>query len=203
MKVSYYQMNGLLICLLGYFLGSLPFGLWIARTQGVDLLIVGSKNIGATNVARNLGFKWAAIVFLLDTLKGFIPSALGTYYLNSLDLGLLGGISAVIGHSISPFIRFKGGKSICTAWGALLGTTWMTAAIVCITFLVLAFISKKISVGSIAAAIATILCGIVFPITQFAKVIHILMGLFVIYRHKSNIQRLIKKEEPNFKWGKL
>src|SRR5690606_24298951 len=102
-----------------YLLGSLPFGKWIASARGVDILKEGSGNIGATNVWRTLGPKFGFLVLLLDTLKGFAPSYFMPWVMHAKlgdpYWGILFGALAVVGHSMSPFLGFKGGKSVATA----------------------------------------------------------------------------------------
>lgn len=187
----------LLACLIGYALGSIPFGVYISRAFGIDILKVGSGNIGATNVYRVMGAKAALPVLILDIAKGLVPSliALYAFHLPS-DGALLAGIFAVIGHCLSPFLGFKGGKGIATTLGAALGVVPLVALSALAVFLVLLAITRYVSLSSIVAMASTLIWGVVFNSTPAQLVIYGLLTLFVIYRHRSNIGRLLKGEEP-------
>src|SRR5437016_5448122 len=109
----------------GYLLGSLPFGLWIARAwKGVDIRALGSGNIGATNVWRVCGWKPGIVVFTLDVLKGFLPPVIGARLGVASQWQILSALLAMIGHSYSIFLGFKGGKGIATGLGMMLGVAW-------------------------------------------------------------------------------
>jgi len=114
-------MEKILLVLFAYLLGSVLFGEIIARIRGVDLRRIGSGNVGATNVGRALGRKYAALVFLLDMLKGFVPTALAlSFYGMESRTVALAGVAAVLGHMYPVFAGFKGGKGVATAFGVLL-----------------------------------------------------------------------------------
>jgi len=107
---------------LGFLLGSLPCGFWLARAKGVDIRKKGSGNIGATNVGRILGKEWGYLVFALDALKGWLAVWLAAEFLQAGDAGsVLTGMAAVAGHVFSPWLEFKGGKGVATSAGVLLG----------------------------------------------------------------------------------
>ena len=187
----------LLACLIGYALGSIPFGVYISRAFGIDILKVGSGNIGATNVYRVMGAKAALPVLILDIAKGLIPSLLALYAFNlTSDGAILAGIFAVIGHCLSPFLGFKGGKGIATTLGAALGVVPYVALSALGVFLVMLAITRYVSLSSIVAMATTLIWGIVFKSTPAQFAIYALLTLFVIYRHRANIGRLLRGEEP-------
>jgi glycerol-3-phosphate acyltransferase PlsY len=189
----------LLACLIGYVLGAIPFGVYISRAFGIDILKVGSGNIGATNVYRVMGAKAALPVLILDIAKGLVPSLLALYVFNlPSDGALLAGIAAVLGHCLSPFLGFKGGKGIATTLGAALGVVPFVALSALGVFLLLFAITRYVSLSSMLAMASTLIWGFVFGATTFQFGIYIALTLFVIIRHKSNIQRLLKGEEPKF-----
>src|SRR5689334_13874075 len=107
---------------LSYLIGAIPFGVIVARMQGIDIMSVGSKNIGATNVMRVLGKKWGIFVLLLDVAKGCVPALVVWKLTGSQEMSILSGLVAVLGHCVSPFLRFRGGKGIATGLGAMLGS---------------------------------------------------------------------------------
>ena len=118
------MQNPLFYLLLAFFLGSLPFGHWLALRLGVDLRKQGSGNTGATNVSRVLGKKWGYLVFALDFTKGWIPVVLAIHAGNLSDSWVVGtGVCAVLGHVFSPWLGFRGGKGVATSAGILIGLT--------------------------------------------------------------------------------
>src|SRR3954471_20581927 len=160
-----------LLCLVpvAYLLGSVPFGLLVAKTRGVDPRTAGSGNIGATNVGRLLGKKFFAIVFLLDLLKGLFPTLAAALILahyhspansySGLDylLWLLVAFAAVCGHMFSVFLKFKGGKGVATSAGLMLGLFpyyTVPGAVGIVLFVIVFLIWRYISLGSVVAACA-------------------------------------------------
>lgn len=157
----------LLLIPASYLVGSIPFGFLIARSQGIDIRTRGSGNIGATNVWRVMGSKWGSLCFLLDFLKGLLPSAACAAVLGSsvgagwagergtlLALGVA--IAAVLGHVFPAWLRFKGGKGIATSFGALLGmypVFTLAALIGLATWLVAARITRMVGISSCLAAL--------------------------------------------------
>src|SRR5690606_23230070 len=143
----------MLVLVTGYFLGSLPFALWVSRAHGVDILKVGSGNPGMTNVWRTLGWKPALPVAVLDTAKGAAAAWFGVWLTGSTMWGLLGGIAAVLGHSFSFWIGFRGGKSVLTGFGVFLFLSPYAslAALLLWTFVMMMF--GYVSLASILAAV--------------------------------------------------
>ena len=197
-----------------YVLGSVPFGLMIARTRGVDPRLAGSGNIGATNVGRLLGGKYFAIVFTLDLLKSLVPmvaaglvlrQATGDpkgYQAADYGLWLLAGFSAVLGHMFSLFLRFKGGKGVATSTGMILGLFpyfTLPGAIAIAAFLLVFKATRYVSASSIVGAVTFALAyvvvglGLGWPIlgTQWPLLLFaVLIALMIVFKHRGNITRL-------------
>ncbi|MFC1633690.1 glycerol-3-phosphate 1-O-acyltransferase PlsY [Planctomycetota bacterium] len=198
-----------------YLLGSIPFGLLIARAHGKDLRSIGSGNIGATNVARALGRKWAYVCFALDVLKGAVPM-LATLPLTTqsqagkaviLWLWLAVGCAAILGHIFPIYLKFKGGKGVSTSFGLALGL-WpyftISALFAIAIWVVVVLIGRYVSLASITASIAfplvLIVSIILAPSWDFAGLWPLLIAacaipLMVIIRHRENIKRLIAGTE--------
>jgi len=185
---------------IGFFLGSLPCGFWLARTRGVDIRAKGSGNIGATNVGRILGKKWGYLVFTLDALKGWLAVWLAAEFLQAGDTGsVLTGLAAVAGHIFSPWLNFKGGKGVATSAGVLLGLCpavliWTAAIWGC------SFAAKRIvSVSSLLAATAfPFLVMWLEPGRNALLLAAFMLAGLVWYRHRDNLQRLMKGTENGF-----
>ena len=202
------QQVGLLIPV-AYLLGSIPFGLIVGKSKGVDPRKAGSGNIGATNVGRLLGKKFFAIVFVLDLLKGLLPMLAAAYILRGLDEGtrkyllwLAVGFAAIAGHMFSVFLGFKGGKGVATSTGVLLGL-WpyytipglVGAAVWVITFKVWRYVSLSSILGSVAFAVAYAVIGIALGWGVFGTQLPLLIFAFtmaglIVFKHRSNIARL-------------
>ena len=182
-----------------YLVGSIPFGYLIGRMRGVDVRTVGSKNIGATNVYRTVGHKWGFLAFFCDFLKGFLPAFLSSLYVsnpsnvsNLANLPVLVGLACVIGHTLTVFMKFKGGKGVATAFGMTVALATYPALLAFAVFVVTVWISHYISLGSMLAAVALAILVWLFPCLLAMRVIAALIAVFVVYKHKSNIQRLMK-----------
>ncbi|HXH60894.1 MAG TPA: glycerol-3-phosphate 1-O-acyltransferase PlsY [Fimbriimonadaceae bacterium] len=181
-----------------YLLGSVPFGVLVARAKGVDIMAVGSGNTGATNVARTLGWGLGIFVFALDVLKGAVPAVATMQVTGSQDAAVLVGVAAVLGHTLSPFLRFKGGKGVATGLGVLVGSAPIVGGAAFLVFLVLFGITRVVSVSSLVAALAVLVAAwFTKQGTVFFAVFTPLVA-YVFYRHRANIGRLLKGEEPKF-----
>ena len=185
---------------LGFLLGSLPCGFWLARAKGVDIRKKGSGNIGATNVGRILGKEWGYLVFALDALKGWLAVWLAAEFLQAGDTGsVLTGMAAVAGHVFSPWLNFKGGKGVATSAGVLLGLApavliW-TAAIWGISFAV----KRIVSISSLLAATAfPFLVMWLEPGRHALLLVAFILAGLVWYRHRDNLQRLVQGTENGF-----
>jgi glycerol-3-phosphate acyltransferase PlsY len=182
-----------------YFIGAIPFGFLIARLKGVDILKMGSGNIGATNVIRVLGKKLGLTVFALDVLKGFIPTFCAYLFCGRSDLvAFCVGMGAVAGHCLSPFLRFKGGKGVATGLGVLFGACPLVAVSAFGVFVLILGFSRFVSLSSIVASVALIPLGVAFHVHAALLWAFAALALFVIYRHRANLKRLREGAEPKF-----
>ncbi len=186
-----------LALLLSYVLGSIPSGLWLGVwLRGVDIRNEGSKNIGATNTMRVLGKPLGATALFFDILKGVVPVVLfARLSPGDLHLPLACGVAAVLGHSFSLFLRFKGGKGVATSAGVFLGVATWPALIAIGTFVVLVALTRMVSVGSIGGAIALTISVWLFPLTLIVQIVAVLVSALVIVKHRSNVKRIIQGEE--------
>jgi glycerol-3-phosphate acyltransferase PlsY len=194
-----------LLLLLGYFLGSIPFGLLISRAKGVDIRNLGSGNIGATNVFRMVGKPWGLLCFLLDFLKGagasLLPLLMGTCPVQpeSPHTPLLLGAMAILGHNFPLWLKFKGGKGIATSAGVLSITAPYALLAGLLTWLLLLGLSRMVSLASIGAALAVAIAGwLVYRDNLVITGVLTALALIAIWRHRSNIQRILKGEEHRF-----
>jgi glycerol-3-phosphate acyltransferase PlsY len=192
--------NPVFYVLIAFFLGSLPFGHWLALARGVDLREQGSGNTGATNVGRVLGKKWGIFVFVLDLGKGWVAVALAKSVGNLPETwSVTVGVFAVLGHVFSPWLGFRGGKGVATSAGILIGLApWVALGVALIWFLTFQM-SRTVSVASLCAATAFPL--FVFWLMPEQKVfqwISIGMTVLVWFRHRDNLKRLFQGKENRF-----
>ncbi len=194
-----------LLTLLAYLLGSVPFGLLIAKTRGKDIRTLGSGNIGATNVLRCLGKPLGITCFVLDVLKGCVPAALFPILGKTLcpdavgpGIGILFGAAAILGHNFPVFLKFKGGKGVATSAGVLLGVAPLAVGIGLLTWLIVFFVSGYVSLGSIIAAAAVVVTGWVAGYGTVTAGALTLLGALAVWRHRANIQRLLAGTENKF-----
>ena len=183
-----------------YFGGSLPIGLLVAKLwKGIDVREHGSGNIGATNVYRVVGPIAGTLVFLLDVLKGFWPPMAGRAMgLNAEWLVALG-MAAILGHNFSPFLGFKGGKGIATSLGVLFGVAPKVGFTAFALWIVVVLVTRYVSVASILAAASLAPLMLVFyPGQPTLFGFGLAAGLFAIYKHRGNIQRLMAGTENRF-----
>jgi glycerol-3-phosphate acyltransferase PlsY len=188
--------------IVGYLLGSLPFGYLVARAHGVDIFKVGSGNPGATNVKRVLGSKAGNTVFALDALKGALAAGWPLLPFLALPdtriMGLVGVITAVLGHSFSMFTKFKGGKGVATAAGGLVILIPIASLIGGAVWIITFFVTRYVSLGSVLAAIAVPMASWLFKNPLPLNLVATALGLFVIVRHRENIRRLLNGTESKF-----
>ena len=204
------------VLLASYLLGSIPFGYLAGRLAGIDVRKVGSGNIGATNVVRVLGKKYGYPVFALDVLKGFAAVMISMLVApgqppawNSPEIfGILAAMSSVLGHLYPPWLKFKGGKGVATSAGALLALTPVATLIGIAIWMIVFWVTRYVSLASITAAVVL---PIVILVTRshdqnnakplvFASVC---VAAVVIWRHRSNLSRLMRGTEPRFRKREL
>lgn len=183
-------------CVLAYLFGSIPFGFLVAKMQGININQVGSGNIGATNIARNLGWKLGAVVGILDFGKSFVPILVAQTLFAQTGPILLVSIMPVLGHIFPVWLNFRGGKGVATIFG-LLGAYF--GILTFLGFLVVWFIAvKKIRLMSLVNLAAALLIPLAFWL-KFDQVIFMLFGLLLCgiiwISHRANIKRLLAGEE--------
>jgi glycerol-3-phosphate acyltransferase PlsY len=202
------QARDIPLILGAYLVGSVPFAYLIAKAvRGIDIREVGSGNVGATNVGRALGRKWGILVFVLDVLKGFLPT-LGALLAHecrigapALPLGVaLTGFAAVAGHNWPIFLKFKGGKGMATSCGVFLAVFPLGLVIAMGVWAATVAISRYISVGSMVAAAALLVSALFlrnepFREGKFLTALAAVAAVLSIVRHRSNIGRLMHGAE--------
>ncbi|MDY6793968.1 MAG: glycerol-3-phosphate 1-O-acyltransferase PlsY [Actinomycetota bacterium] len=196
-------MKAVLWIAASYLIGSIPFGLLVSLgVFKLDLRKVGSGNIGATNVMRNFGVQPFVAVLILDMGKGAVAVKIGQGLGLNPSLALLAGLAAIIGHNWSIYLGFKGGKGIATSGGVIIAAyPWQVTVIVLGVFLVMVLETRIMSVGSLSAALAFPVSSVVFLSGCLEEywphlVVAVLTCVFAVYKHRENIGRLIKGDEP-------
>ena len=194
-----------------YLLGSIPFGYLAGRIAGIDIRNCGSGNVGATNVIRTLGKSYGYPVFALDFLKGFgavkmsilIATRVQSEWNSPEMFGIVAAISSVLGHSFPVWLRFKGGKGVATSAGALLALAPVAALSGVAIWILTFWLTRYVSVASIAAAAALPL--IILITTWLSRTTgkllfysSVCLAAVVIWRHRSNLSRLMRGTEPRF-----
>jgi acyl phosphate:glycerol-3-phosphate acyltransferase len=186
--------NLAIVLVLGYLLGSIPFGLLLTKMAGLgDLRSIGSGNIGATNVLRTGNKKLAAATLLLDALKA-TAAALIAQAVFGHNAGLLAGFAAFIGHLFPVWLGFKGGKGVATYIGTLLGVAPLMVLVFAAAWLAVAFVTRY---SSLSALVATLVIPVVLWIlgVEEAALVTAAMTVITYWRHKANIERLIAGTE--------
>jgi acyl phosphate:glycerol-3-phosphate acyltransferase len=190
------DLVAVLVCLLGYLLGSIPFGLLLTKLSGLgDIRSIGSGNIGATNVLRTGRKGLAAATLVLDGLKGAAAVLIARAWLDDQDTALLAGLAAVLGHLFPVWLRFKGGKGVATGLGVLIAAAWPIGLAACAVWLVVAAISRFSSLAALAA-FASAPC-VALGLEEFGVVkLSFTVAVLVFVRHRANIRRLLAGTEP-------
>ena len=199
-------MKSVIFILISYLIGAIPNGIIIAKIfSRIDPTKSGSGNIGATNVYRTAGKIPGILTLILDILKGFIPVYLAQYYNFDFQVVLFTGLAAFLGHLFPVYLKFKGGKGVATAIGIFLVLTPVAVLIAAIIFIIIAYISRYISLASMISALllpGIIKILIIFKIYSYPDSLIYFAGtlsILIIYKHRANIERLIKGRE--FKFG--
>ncbi|AFI28508.1 glycerol-3-phosphate acyltransferase [Bacillus sp. A053] len=188
-----------LLIILAYLIGSIPSGLIVGKlAKGIDIREHGSGNLGATNAFRTLGVKAGSVVIAGDILKGTLATALP--FLMHVDIHpLLAGVFAVIGHVFPVFAKFKGGKAVATSGGVLLFYAPLLFITMVAVFFIFLYLTKFVSLSSMLTGIYTVIYSF-FVHDTYLLIVVTLLTIFVIYRHRANIKRIINKTEPKVKW---
>ena len=194
-----------------YFLGSIPFGYLAGRLAGIDIRQAGSGNVGATNVVRVLGKRYGYPVFALDFLKGFGAVKISMLMApgrppewNSSEIvGILAAMSSILGHLYPPWLKFKGGKGVATSAGALLALTPVATLIGVAIWIIVFWLTRYVSLASITATVVLpIVILVVSPRDQNNRKPLVYssacVAAVVIWRHRSNLSRLMRGTEPRF-----
>lgn len=189
-------MQFLEIIIAAYILGAIPFSYIVGKACGVNILSSGSKNSGPTNLYRNAGLFPAAYAFVLEALKGAIPVLLASYLGYELWQMLIIGIVAVVGHTLSPFLKFKGGKGASTLLGVIIAFDWHAAVIIFALWVIILLISKTVSIATILASMYFGAHEIVLQNDYRVKILCSVIAAFVVFKHWSNICRLVDGLEP-------
>ena len=188
----------LLLIVFAYLVGSIPSGFILGRLAGVDVRDAGSGNIGATNVARVLGKGRGLLTLLADTAKGFVPVFIGQRLgLSDASVALVA-IAAFLGHLYPVFLRFRGGKGVATAFGALLALAPLATLIMIFIFGVAVLGSRRVSLGSMTAALAAPIALWVFSYSVELVAMSAFLWVMITLRHRDNIKRLLAGAEPRF-----
>lgn len=210
------------IVLFAYLLGSIPFGLLVSRSQGMDIREHGSGNIGATNVWRVLGKKWGVLTFAADLLKGLLAVLIGKWIathwaihvplphgherIDHFDAGFAGiaaALGCVLGHNFPVWLRFKGGKGVATSLGVIFGMMPLAALL---AFAVWAVTFKLWRYVSLASMIAAVALPVIVMALLFLGGLHgwahfhfaVAAGMLVVFRHRTNLRRLVDGTEHRF-----
>ncbi len=189
--------------LLAYLVGSIPTGVWYSRiVHKEDVRDLGSGNSGATNIGRNYGFKAAVFVTAIDVLKGWIPMALAMHYLSDNPITVMFvGIATIIGHSFPIFADFRGGKIVATSIGVLLGYHFWVGILDVIILFALMFFTSMVSFAAIFSYGITALINIFIASEWPYQVGFMLIYLWLVYRHRQNISRILNGQESHINWG--
>lgn len=188
----------IILTILSYLLGSVPSGFLVGSSSGVDVRDAGSGNIGATNVARTLGWKKGLVTLFADVAKGFLPVLAA----HLLDLGAgaaaAAGLAAFAGHLYPVFLKFKGGKGVATAAGVYLGVMPLGLLVLLGVFALVILASRRVSPASMAAAVAGPVAAWALSYPVETVWLNLVIGFLVVVRHRENIRRLMAGEEAPF-----
>lgn len=196
-------MSPIILLAVSYLVGATPTSFWVGRGFfGRDLRTEGSGNLGATNTFRTLGWKAALPVATVDVMKGYIPVALfPTIDGNAPWTWALGyGAAAIVGHVFSFWVGFKGGKGVATSAGVFVAIAPQAFLLALVTFVVVVFASRTVSLGSLGAAVAVPVGVYLLPHRGGPEVLYfaVALALFVFWSHRENIRRILRGEENRF-----
>lgn len=192
------KMMYIISFILGFAIGSIPFGYIIARLKGVDILKVGSGNIGATNVARVCGKPLGVVVFILDMLEGFLPVLFISHKFGT-NPAIVCGLGALLGHTFTPWLKGKGGKGASTGLGVFIGLVPIAAIIAFGAWVVLVLIFGWVSVASMGGAFVLVIIVFIQHHISLLSFLVLFGFLLIVFLHRKNIYRLIHHQEPKIR----
>jgi glycerol-3-phosphate acyltransferase PlsY len=185
---------------LSYIAGSIPFGLIFSSLfSQIDIRGVGSGNIGTANVIRNAGLSAGILTFICDVLKGFIPTLFALKFYDT-RIAAIAGLLSVIGHIFSVFLKFRGGKGVATAFGVMLALNLLPALLAFGVFIVVMVIFRISSLSSLSATISILVINLIFRADINIILLNIILCVLIFFKHRENIIRLLRREEPKM-WG--
>lgn len=190
----------LIVFIVGYLIGSVSFSVIIARSHGIDIFKEGSGNPGATNIKRVLGAKWGNLTFFLDAIKGYVASSWHLLIFGGDNyLAIIGILAAILGHSFSIFLKFRGGKGVATAMGGLFAIMWVVLLVGIAVWFITFFFSKIVALASIFFAISLpIAAFFILGLDDHRLYLSLILCLFIVVRHHSNIIRILTGKEKSF-----
>lgn len=188
----------ILLIFFAYLLGSVPTGYILGYLSGVDVRKAGSGNVGATNVARVAGKKLGLLTLIGDAAKGIIPVCLARTLGMGVDIAALAALAAFLGHLYPVFLKFRGGKGVATALGALLVLAPAATGALLLVFLIVVGATRIVSLASMIAAAAAPVAVWLLGYPPAVGGLTAVMALYIIWRHRENIRRLMSGTEPRF-----
>ncbi|MGB3753458.1 MAG: glycerol-3-phosphate 1-O-acyltransferase PlsY [Parerythrobacter sp.] len=194
-------MEPIFAALLGYTLGSIPFGLLLTKAAGLgDVRAQGSGNIGATNVLRTGNKGLAAATLLLDLAKGFVAVWLAWWLFGVVDPAPVGPVSlaalgAVLGHCFPVWLRFRGGKGVATNAGVCFGLAWQVGLAYALVWLAVLALGRISSLAGMSAVVAAAIAAAVLGFGAFVPVL-VIIAVLIIWLHRANVRRLLAGQEP-------
>ncbi|MBU1625846.1 glycerol-3-phosphate 1-O-acyltransferase PlsY [bacterium] len=193
----------ILFAVFSFLLGSIPFGLVLSKlVTGKDIRKMGSGNIGATNVLRSAGPTLGILTLALDILKGYIAVKIVQHFGDIANIAypleesiFITALSVFLGHIFSIFLKFKGGKGVAVGLGVFLAVSPFSALLGICVFIIVLLLSRFVSLGSIIGSISVIFWTIIFKLPLSTSMLSLVIGLLIVYRHNSNIKRLLDGKE--------
>ena len=192
-------MTVVILTIIAYLFGAVPFGLLVAKMHGVDIRSKGSGNIGATNVLRVIGKGWGIFTLVLDALKGFIPAFIFPRLANlDGEWGVLFGLAAIIGHTFPVYLKFKGGKGVATSAGMLIGVAPLAVGVGILFWIICMAIWRYVSLASIVASAAIAAMVWIVDKGMIVNMALTVLSALIIWLHRANIKRLLNGTESRF-----
>ncbi len=188
--------------IIAYSIGSIPFAIMISQcVANTDITQLGSGNMGAANVAREIGLQWGLLTLLLDMLKGFLPVFIVNHYFDSMNEIMLSTVclATVLGHQYSLFRRFHGGKGVATALGIFLAISPVSVGIALSLFIIVVAVSDFVSLGSLVAVCATPIILFFLKKSDYMIITALIMAGLICIQHRDNLKRLLNRKERGWR----